>query len=224
MNRILVPAVPPPGGEVRVDPAASHHLLRVQRVARGARVRVADGAGALAEAELVGVEDGEAVLRVIVPLAARPAPVRVVVLGVPRPALLEEALTLGTEGGATRFLLVSARRTPPGTVRPDRLERVLRAAVTQCGRPDLPAVAGPMGLAAALAAVPEGARVLADQGGDPPRGTEGPATVAVGPEGGWDAGERAALLEAGFVPTGLGPWTLRAPSAVGAALAALWPG
>ena len=36
MNRVVVPAVPEPGGRVIVDAAGSHHLLRVQRVARGA--------------------------------------------------------------------------------------------------------------------------------------------------------------------------------------------
>lgn len=226
MNRVVVPEVPEPGGRVVVDAAGSHHLLRVQRVARGAAVVATDGAGRQAETRLVDVLDGLAVLEVLTLRVPPPAPARVVLLGLPRGPAVEEALTLGTEAGATRFLLVRAERSPPGEVRPDRLDRVLRAAVTQCDRPDTPALSGPLPLAAALAALDTAlaARFVgAREGEEPPPGASArDGVLAVGPEGGWSPAERALLGEAGFVPLCLGPWILRTPTAVAAGLARLF--
>jgi 16S rRNA (uracil1498-N3)-methyltransferase len=256
VRRLLVGALPAPGELVRAGPAESHHLLHVLRAPIGERIRVMDGAGLAGIATLDAIDpDGRAALRVLTHDAPRVRPARVVLLGFPKPALLEEALTLGTEGGATTFVLVRAERSPPGGPRHDRLERVLRAAVTQCGRPDIPGVLCPADLGAALAdpdlpaerwlAAP-GARPLGrvpgpaatvagpsagpdgamPSSGDPGDGDSGSgahgAVVAIGPEGGWSPAEVAALLAAGFVPGGLGPYVLRTPSAVGAALARLW--
>jgi 16S rRNA (uracil1498-N3)-methyltransferase len=112
---------------------------------------------------------------------------------------------------------VRARRSPPGEARLDRLDRVVRAAVTQCGRAGMPAVTAGT-LAEALRALPEGPRWVGVPGAARPTPTEGPASVAVGPEGGWDDAEVAALLAAGFVPAGLGPHVLRTPTAVAVAV------
>ncbi len=231
MRRVLVPGIPAVGERVRAGAEESHHLLRVLRARPGERFRLADGAGGAAVGVLAGVEEGVAVLLVEEAVATVVVPERIVLLGVPKPALLEEALTLGTEGGATRFVLVRARYSPPGEPRVERLERVLRAAVTQCGRPDLPVVEGPLPLRDALrdeALVGVATRWLAAPGA-PARRADHPreelddsAAVAIGPEGGWSPEEVAALDAAGFAPLGLGPFVLRTPSAVGAALARLW--
>ena len=227
MRRLLVPALPAIGVRVQAGPEASHHLMNVLRARPGDRLRLSDGAGTAAVGVFLGADEhGRALFTVDALLDAIRVPDRVVLLGLPKPALLEEALTLGAEGGATRFLLVRGRYSPPGATRPDRLERVLRAAVTQCGRPDLPAVHGPSSLEEALDEVPAGARWLAAPNASPVEtpGTEEPATVAIGPEGGWSPDEVGLLQTAGFLPLGLGPFVLRTPSAVGAALARLWVG
>ena len=222
LRRLLLPAVPAVGGDVLADLDVSHHALRVIRLARGEHVRIADGAGHVAVAELVGVEDGRARLRVLETLEATAVAARVVLLGVPRHALLEEALQLGTEAGVTRFVLVRATRSPGGDPRADRLDRVLRAAVTQCGRPDLPRIDGPSTLAQALSDPSlEGLQRWVALPGASGQAAEGPAAVAVGPEGGWSPEEVDQLLAAGFAPLGLGPWTLRTPTAVAVAMGAL---
>jgi 16S rRNA (uracil1498-N3)-methyltransferase len=138
----------------------------------------------------------------------------------PKGPLLDEALTLATEAGATEVRLVRARRSPPGEPKLDRLDRVVRAAVTQCGRAAIPELRAPTSWTDALDGCPE-ARWLADaDGDDAPPPTASPLAVAVGPEGGLDAEERALLVGAGFLPVRLGPHTLRSPTAVAAALAA----
>ncbi len=224
MRRVVVPSLPPVGACVRVEAAESHHLLRVIRLARGERVAVVDGAGAAGTAVLDGVEGDLAVLRVD-SLASRVAlPARVVLLGVPKPALVEEAVTLGTEAGATAFLLVPARRSPPGAVRPERLGRVLQAAVTQCGRADLPSVHMAGSLVEALRGdvLGVGARWLGDASGGPTSPVTGPLALAVGPEGGWDSEEVAQLVAAGFAAVSFGPHVLRAPTAVAVGLGRSW--
>lgn len=222
MRRVLVPRVPPPGERVTVDAAESHHLLDVIRVARGERVAVVDGRGARGVGRLAAVTDDRAVIEIEEVERGVPAEARVVLLGVPRAALLEEALILGTETGATAFVLVRARFSPPGEPRRDRLERILRTAVTQCGRADLPVLHDPVPLASALDGLPPGSRWMC-AGGAPTlhRAGDGAACVAVGPEGGWAVDERALLERAGFVAAGLGPHTLRTPTAVAVALGRL---
>lgn len=233
MRRLVVAHVPEAGERCVAGPRESHHLLHVIRARFGDRVRLVDGQAVAAVAVLEGADDtGCARLLVVERLVAPPPPPRVVLLGLPKPALLEEALVLGTEGGATRFVCVRSRFSPPGDLRVDRLDRVLRTAVTQCGRADLPALEGPRSLAEALrdATLPLApARWLAAPGG-PPHGADAilggqdGAVVAIGPEGGWAPDEIEALSAAGFAPLGLGPFVLRTPSAVGAALARLWEG
>lgn len=224
MNRIVVPHLPDPGGRVQVDAPGSHHLLRVQRVARGAEVAATDAAGRRARCVLLDGSDGVALLEVVDLRPVPRLPARLVLLGIPRGPALEEALTLGTEAGATGFRLVAAQRSPPGQVRLDRLDRVLRAAVTQCGRADTPLVQVAPTLSAALDGLPP-LRLLAAPGASaPPAPTPDAGVVAVGPEGGWTPEEAGVLEGAGFLPVDLGPFVLRTPTAVAAALARLWPG
>lgn len=224
MNRIVVPHAGPVGARVEAAAAESYHLLVVQRVARGAPVRVTDGAGWQADAVLADVREGIAVLEIRALIARDAVPARVVVLGMPRAPALEDALVAGTEAGATAFWLVAAERTPPGAFKADRVERVLRAAVTQCGRPDMPAVHGPVRLGA-LGGLPE-ARYMCHPGSEPASGgpTAEYAAVAIGPEGGWSPAEVETLGALGFRPLALGPYVLRTPTAVAAALGRLWGG
>ena len=212
----MVPGLAP---RMEFGAGESHHLLHVIRLARGEIVAVTDGDGGRGEAELVEVIDGRAVLALRAELAIETVPERTVLLGVPRAALLEEALTLGTECGATSFLLVRARHSPPGEPRVERLARVLRAAVTQCGRATVPALAI-ASLSEAITRTGDGSRWIATPRAHPPSPSP-VATVAIGPEGGWAGAEQDALHAAGFVPCGLGPHVQRTPTAVAAALARL---
>lgn len=223
MNRVVVDRVPPVGARVTVDAPGSHHLLHVQRVARGARVEVVDARGGRGRGRLV---EGTplAVIEVDEVLPAAAPPERVLLLGIPRGPALDDALTAAVEAGATRVILVRARRTPPGAVRADRLDRLVRAAMTQCGSSVPPPIEGPLPLGAALALPLPPRRLLASPGGPPQEATAEAAVVAIGPEGGWAPEEVEALVASHFAPLGLGPWVLRTPTAVVAALARLWPG
>lgn len=229
MRRVLAPALAPPGhaattgDTIDLPEPESHHLLDVIRLARGERVQVADGTGVVAVARLIGVVEGRARLQIEALRPAAALPERVILLGMPKPALLEEALTLGTETGATRFVLVEARRSPPGRPRADRCEKIVRAAVTQCGRATVPAITTPGTLTHALADVTGvSARWLCDAEGALPSPTCDDLALAIGPEGGWDPSEVTLLQASGFTRVALGPHTLRTPTAVAAGLSRSW--
>lgn len=216
-------------GRLLLDAAESHHLLHVLRATPGTALRVGDGQGRQADAQLVGVRDHRAEVQVGPVTLAPPPPARIVLLGAPKPALVEEAATLATEAGASALWIVASQRAHPGNVRLERLERVLDTAVKQCRRPTRPTLATFPSLPAALGALdalPEAdtfARFVAHPGGaGPPRqGVAAGAALAIGPEGGWNPAELAALQGTGFQPLGLGPHILRAPTAVVAGLTAL---
>ena len=134
MRTLLATAVPDAGQAIVLAGEENHYVLHVLRLARGERVRVTGRDGRVAVARMDGMEGAHArlVVDAIVEVSAQVTPPRIVLLGRPKPALLEEALTLGTEAGATAFHLVEARRSPPGTLREDRAARILDAAVKQC--------------------------------------------------------------------------------------------
>jgi 16S rRNA (uracil1498-N3)-methyltransferase len=72
----------------------------------------------------------------------------------------------------------------------------------------------------AIAAAPEGTRLLLDASGEPILASKvaDPVVVAIGPEGGFDAKERDEMVEAGFIPASLAGSTLRFETAGVAAL------
>lgn len=220
-------------GEARAEltAAARHYLRDVLRLAPGDAVELFDGRGAAWEARIgAGFEALE--------LGARRA------AGAGGPAIhLLFALAKGekndlvvqkaTELGAGRLAPWSAERSVvrlderKGAERAERWRRIAEEAARQCGRADVPAVDAPASLAAALAAVPEGFRVvvLHGEGGAPlpALGLDGAPGVAavVGPEGGLTPAELEACRAAGALHATVGPRTLRAETAAIAVVALL---
>jgi 16S rRNA (uracil1498-N3)-methyltransferase len=137
-----------------------------------------------------------------------------------------------TELGAARIVPFAAERSvvrldrDRGEERARRWRRIAEEAARQCGRADVPDVAAPLPLDAALATLAPGAvPVVFHPGGAPlaALAAPGPAGVAavVGPEGGLTGGEVAACERAGALRAGLGPRVLRAETAAIVAVALL---
>jgi 16S rRNA (uracil1498-N3)-methyltransferase len=153
-----------------------------------------------------------------------------------------------TELGVRRIRPVITQRTIAETVRLDRLGAIAREAAEQTERFDAPEIAEPVALARSLDGwSSERPLIFADEAGDAPpllawsagalrlaqgegqsgvslsgRDAGGPTKLAllIGPEGGFSTEERAMLRAQAFVaPVSLGPRTLRAETAVIAALA-----
>ena len=221
MRRFFSPVLAAPGEQLRVGEAAAHHLLRVVGLAPGERLALFDGQGGAVVAQLLRAEGGEAVVLVESAVDLPRPPGLRLVLGQLKGPALDAALRMSTEQGVTEVIVVAAERSvPKGEGRLDRWERVTRAAVAQCGRADAPVLRGPMRLIDALEAIPSEVERRICLPGAPALGpAEGEVAVLVGPEGGWSPKEVALSVAAGCRPMSLGPWVLRADTAVVSALA-----
>ncbi|MDB5694651.1 MAG: rRNA ((1498)-N(3))-methyltransferase [Sphingomonas bacterium] len=132
------------------------------------------------------------------------------------------------ELGVARLVPVVTRRTVVDKPNADRLRAHLIEAAEQCGRTTLTQLAEPVKLPALLRDWPaERALFFADETGGVPafdamRAHAGPAAVLIGPEGGFDDEERAAIRALPqAIGISLGPRILRADTAAAAAVS-LW--
>lgn len=224
-RRYLVRPLPSPGDRDLPGEVARH--LAVVRVRPGAPIRLCDGAGHEASAELLELGRGRARARIEAAETVDREPTRPVELAfaVPRGNRAEWLFEHGTELGIRRFRpLRLARSKPVGRDRGDRWRRLIDAAVEQCDRSHAPHLDEELSLAELLTATDlPAARFAATPGAAalrPPTDAADPALWLVGPEGGFDPEETAALASAGFVAAGVGPLTLRVETAalVGCAL------
>lgn len=220
-NRYFVAALPATG-RCELPEDVAHHLARVLRCRPGDAIRLGDGQGGAADAVVTAVgKRGVEVEIQAFHREAPPAAALTLAFALPRLQRAEWLLEHGTEVGVAAFLPIWTARTRPGNERPDRWQRIVTAAAGQCDRVWLPQVAPARSLDDLLAAPPAGARLVASIDGDPAQSlAPGPAMLLVGPEGGFDADERAAIAAAGFRGIRLGRHILRTETAalVGAAM------
>lgn len=148
-------ALPPrPGAVIELDDEESRYLTRVRRARIGELIELFDGRGGAWTATLRRVER-RAQVEVGPALMVHEPADRVVLLGLPDQAATLEALTGASELGATQVVLVACERSQGRVPSAARIERTLRAAQRQCGRPRPPTLLGappevPLGLGSAL--------------------------------------------------------------------------
>ena len=233
-TRLFLVESVPDTDELLVDGAEGRHAVEVVRLTPGESVRIGDGRGVVAEAEVVSVGRDGLRVRVIARHEVPPqSPELVLVQALPKGDRGPLAVELVTELGVDRIVPWIAARCVTRW-REDRVDKGLsrwraaaRAASKQSRRPRLPVVTEPMttrevcGLLADadLAVVlHELARRPLAELRVPPSGT---VVVVVGPEGGLTDGEVLAFRAAGAEPVRLGAEVLRTSTAGAAALAAL---
>jgi 16S rRNA (uracil1498-N3)-methyltransferase len=217
--RIFV--VPLALGHVTVHGDEHHYLSRVRRSRAGDAVELVDGAGQRAHAQIVRISETETVLDVATIETVVDLPPRVrVMIPLIKGDRMDTCLEKLVEVGADEIVVWPAVRA---VVRldADRLDgRIAKyqaavvAAARQSGRANVPVVSAAQSLAAAIAALPQGARVLLDPSADrEPFPAAADLSIISGPEGGFAPEELDALTIAGFLSIGLGPRTLRAETA-----------
>ncbi|MBL8750717.1 MAG: 16S rRNA (uracil(1498)-N(3))-methyltransferase [Planctomycetes bacterium] len=222
-ERYFVDELPDAGpADLRGDVA--HHLGRVMRARPGDVVRLGDGRGRSADAEVLAVERDVVRARIGAIEEEPPAVRRVcVAFAPPRLSRSEWLFEHGTEVGIAEFWPLWTERTRPQGERLDRWRRIVVAAAGQCDRAWLPLVHPAMEFADFVKTAVAGARFVASPGAPSLLGLRpaaGDVVLLVGPEGGFTAGEERAARDAGFAPCGLGTSVLRTETAalVGAAL------
>ena len=231
-RRLYVEAPLAAGAGVELEPGQAHYLRNVLRLSDGAEIHVFNS------------RDGE--WRGALSLQGRRVLLVPVVMTRPQEesgdlhylfAPLKHArqdymLQKAVEMGATLLQPVLTRHTQAERVNMERMRANCIEAAEQCGILALPRLEAPAKLETLLAAWPEERLLIfcdedADADSDPVatllaiearRGT--PLAVLIGPEGGFDPGERTAILsKRSAIRLSLGPRILRADTAAVAAMA-----
>jgi 16S rRNA (uracil1498-N3)-methyltransferase len=229
------------GARLELDRDAAHYLVNVMRLKPGAPVRLFNGRDGEWRAEVAEAGKRAAALSVSARLRAQAASPDVHLYFAPvKRARTDFIVEKATELGAGLIGPVMTRRTNAERVRTDRLAATAREAAEQTERLDLPVIAEPVALDRLISGWDPARRLIfcdeAGEEGEKPWGGEtgrarpirealedrrgeGLWAILIGPEGGFDAGERALLRAQGFVvPVSLGPRILRADTAAAAAL------
>lgn len=214
------------GAIVTLGEAVAHHV-RVRRLGVGSPVRLLDGAGRRAAASIIRLARGAVAVQLGAVHQEPPLPpVHLLVPIADRDRMLWLA-EKGTELGLSSWRPVLWRRSRSVKPRGDgptfaaRVRARMSSALEQSGGSWLPATFPDATPERALAAVPDGTRLVLDVGGVPflTATLRAPVTIAVGPEGGLDVGERELLVASGFQPVALAGNLMRFETACLAALA-----
>lgn len=227
--RLFVSETLAAGHHLTLDGPQAHYLGRVMRVAEGGAVVLCDDVTGEWVARVVSASKRE----IVVEVAEQMRPREDVPDFTLCPALLKKdrfdlVLEKAAELGVRRIQPVITHRCVADKLNLDRARSILVEAAEQCARTALPELAEPVKLEAMLRGW-QADRTLffADElGGEAAHpafaSRTGPAALILGPEGGFDDGEREAIraLSQGYAVT-LGPRILRGETAAIAG-AALW--
>ncbi len=232
--RIHFPALAP--GVCRLDSQASHHLVRVLRVAIGDVIMLFDGTGQEAEATLLDLDPQSVSAQVSsVVTVNRESRVQVTLIqALCSGDKMDWVIEKSTELGVARILPVTADRSVlrlEGERAEKRLahwQRIAQAASAQCGRTRVPQINSivkfPQALREWQTMQPAGAAWLLDPTA---KDTVGAAslpdhlTIMIGPEAGWSDQEEQLSKAAGVQGVRCGPRVLRTETAAAAVLAAV---
>lgn len=213
---------------IRIEGNQANYLARVMRAAAGDTVILCDNATGEWASRVIQVGKRAVMLEITAQLRPHEA--------VPDlwlcPALLKKdrfdlVLEKATELGVAAIRPVITRRCVADKINPARAQIIVTEAAEQCARTALPELAAPVALGQMLADWP-GERTLFfadEEGGDRAADSFSKASCAailIGPEGGFDQAERAAIrAHPQSRPVSLGPRILRGETAA-IASAALW--
>lgn len=210
----------------------SHYVRDVLRLREGAELELFDGDGRVARG-ILGAFRGRALVPVAVSANARiPAPVGPAISllqGLGKGDKVDVVFRAATELGARRLVPVkTARAVVDRAGRADRWRHIVEDALRVSGRAWAPVLEPVRTLAEVLAVPPAGLGIALDGGGAQRLaevlGDDRARTavdVLVGPEGGFEVEERAALDAAGWARVTLGAHTLRTETAGPAIVAVL---
>jgi 16S rRNA (uracil1498-N3)-methyltransferase len=216
------------GQELALPAAVAHHAQRVLRLRVGERLVLFNGRGGEFAATLLA--DGRARIESFAPVEREAIIASALLQAWVAVDKLDWIVEKATELGAARIVLLPAERSVV-RLSGERLARrlahlraVAEAACCQCGRNRLPTIDAAASCAEAFANHAAATRLLLDPDGDPlgPRlAPTASVAIAIGPEGGFTAGERALALRHAWQAVRLGERVLRTETAGLAALAAL---
>ena len=216
-------------GPLRLDGAAAHYLISVMRLKPGAPVKLFDNVTGEWLATVAETGKRDLTLAVTDRLRPREAAPDLWLCAAPlKQGRIDWVAEKACELGVARLQPVLTRRTVVDRLNGERLRKHMIEAAEQCDRTALPELTEPVKLDALLRDWPANRTLFfADETGGAPalaamQARPGPAAVLIGPEGGFDPAEAAAIRALPqAVGISLGPRILRADTAAAAAVS-LW--
>lgn len=228
--RLFVEAPLAAAARVTPGPAQSHYLLHVMRARTGDRVSLFNGRNGEWSARVAEATRHDCVLECERKTAEQGRDDDLWLMFAPiKRTPADYVVQKATELGVSVLQPVITRRTIVHRVNTERMRANAIEAAEQSGRTTVPEIREPRDLARLLAEWANNRKLLfCDEGGAPPirdalaSGMSGAWAVITGPEGGFDADERAMIRALpSTVPVSLGKRILRADTAALAALA-IW--
>ena len=230
-HRLFIDAPLQAGGQAALDKAQTNYLLNVLRLPDGAQILVFNGKDGEFRASLALAGRKSASLGIEAQTRPQPPASKLHYYFAPlKHARLDYMAQKAVEMGVGLLAPVITQRTQATRVNLERLRANAIEAAEQCELLSLPEIVAEQPLTQVLAAWPaDRLLIFCDENApvaDPVAALRGAASgdghiaVLIGPEGGFDPAERAALLALPAVlPLSLGPRILRADTAAVAALA-----
>ncbi len=192
----------------------ARHVLKVLRGRKGDALEVVDACRRVFAAKLRGGRE----VAILEALEAREDEEEISLYqAVPKGGRMDLVVEKTTEVGVARIVPLVTERgiVEPGSGKVERWRRVAAAAARQSLRMGVPEVLEPVPFAQAVRKAREGGVLLHNDTAlstlEDVVGT--PASLFVGPEGGWSEEEMRLALEAGLVLAQLGPYRLRSETA-----------
>ncbi len=217
------------GAQQRLEGNAAHYLAQVMRVKAGDAVILCDDKTGEWAARVTEVAKRAVLVDVVQQLRGREdVPDLWLCLAPIKKPHFDWVLEKATELGVGMIQPVLTRRSVVDKVNGERARAIMTEAAEQCARTALPGIGELERLERRLGAWPAGRMLFfADEMGGAPAleafaAAPGPAAILIGPEGGFDDAERAAIrAHPAARAISLGPRILRAETAALAAVT-LW--
>lgn len=210
----------------------ARHAVRVLRHGPGDEIVVVDGAGGRYRVRLTETDKRSAAGEVVAVEREVGEPkyrLRIGLGTLKNASRFETFAEKAVELGVSEIVPLITERTERMSLKAQRMENILVAAMKQSGRSRLPTLTDPQLLADVLAGSAD-LRILCHESADPAAllphvlsrvEQKDEITVLVGPEGGFSDDEVATAEEAGWTVASLGPRRLRAETAAMVAAAAV---
>ena len=206
---------------VQVEGNQAHYLAKVMRVSSGDAVILCDDISGEWAAEVVETGKRHVLLQPTDHLGPRePVPDFWLCAALLKKDRFDIVLEKATELGVARIAPIVTRRCVADKLNPERADTIVTEAAEQCARTALPEIAPVTKLEALLRDWPQERHLFFadEEGGEAAADAfcyaEGPAALLVGPEGGFDDAERAAIrAHPASVAISLGPRILRGETA-----------
>jgi 16S rRNA (uracil1498-N3)-methyltransferase len=209
-------------GLVTFDEEESRHLAGVLRRKTGDKLWITDGKGQIMEAEIAEIGKKQVLARVLSTKSVPPPTSSMLHLAIaPTKNMdrLEWMLEKSTEIGIGQITPIFCQRSERETLRLDRLEKIVVAAMKQSLQAWLPRLNAPMKAAELLQKATEPQKRICWCAPTPLPLLKDHLDVAqntlvlIGPEGDFSAAEIALARQNGFLEVGLGPNRLRTETA-----------